>query len=322
MSPTVTTDDGPAGNAAASGFTLVMAEHVDAEGRRFGYATVDHPEATGLGIHFSAFFGNWGNARAYRDDFKGYFHRLRMLGSHERRNWLFLCDPYGAFDNGTYYLGAGGDLFVERAIHEIIDRHLDTLGVDPRDVVTLGSSMGGTAALKFGARYDVGGIVAIGPHIDLDTSAVHQNRMAEVAFALADGDVTAEHNRVLTRQVVNELEARTTPPPRLFIQSCRDDLGVHDEQVLPLCEAWRATGGTVHLDERPTGGHTSDHAPRALLLHVADQLLDNGPIDIPQLQTDPRYAGTVTAIPVSHRIRGRLKLRTRLKKLQGLFGSH
>lgn len=301
--------------------TPVMAEHVDDAGRRFGYATVDHPDAVGLGIHFSAFFGNWGNARAYRDDFKGYFHRLRMLGSHERRNWLFLCDPYGACDNGTYYLGADGDLFVERATHAIIEAQLERLGVDPSQVVTLGSSMGGTAALKFGLRHDVAGIVAIGPHIDLDTSAVHQDRMAEVAFALPDGDVTAEHNRVLTRQVTNELAARTTPPPRLFIQSCRDDVGVHGEQVLPLCDTWKAKGGTVHLDERPTGGHTSDHAPRSLLIHATDALFDGDPIEVTDLQTDPRYAGTVTATPFSHRIRRRLKLRTRLKALRSLLGS-
>jgi pimeloyl-ACP methyl ester carboxylesterase len=296
-------------------FDPVMAEHVDEAGRRFGYATVTPPGAAGLGIHFSAFFGNWGNARAYRDTFKGYFHRLRMLGTHERRNWLFLCDPYGAFDNGTYYLGEGGDCFVERAMHEIIDRRLDDVGITPDRMVTIGSSMGGTAALKFGARYDAAGIVAIGPHIDLDTSAVHQNRMAEVAFALDGGDVTAVHNRVLTRQIRNELAARSRPPPPVFVQSCRDDLGVHEEQVLPLCSAWTEAAGMVHLDERPSGGHTSDHAPRALLIDVVDRLLDGAPIDVARYQHDGAFAGATTPVPWSHRIRSRLRLRSRLRAI-------
>jgi pimeloyl-ACP methyl ester carboxylesterase len=290
----------------------VLTDHVDEAGRRFGYATVSHPGAVGLGIHFSAFFGNWGNARAYRDTFKGYFHRLRMLGTHERRNWLFLCDAYGPFDNGTYYLGERGDCFVERAMHEIIDRHLDELGIGPGEAVTIGSSMGGTAALKFGARYDMAGIVAIGPHIDLDTSAVHQNRVAEVAFALPDGDVTARHNRTLTRQVRNELLRRDRPPPPLFIQSCRDDDGVHDEQVRPLCAEWSGAGGTVYLDERPQGGHTSEHAPRPLLLDVVDRMLDHRPIDPDRYRTDPAFAGAPTPVPWSHRIRRRLRVRTRL----------
>lgn len=304
----------------AAALEPTMVEHVDGTGRRFGYATVTHPDAVGLGIHFSAFFGNWGNARAYRDTFKGYFHRLRMLGSHERRNWLFLCDPFGAFDNGTYYIGERGDCFVERGMHAIIDRHLGDLGITSDRVVTVGSSMGGTAALKFGARYDAAGIVAIGPHVDLDTSAVHQGRTAEVAFALADGDVAARHNQDLTRQVRNELAARTTPPPRLFIQSCRDDVGVHEEQVRPLCAEWAQAGGTVHLDERATGGHTSDHAPRALLIDVVDRLLDGRPIETDRYRTDPAFAGTPTAVPWSHRIRGRLRLRSRLRAVTASVG--
>lgn len=301
----------------STGSDPVLAEHVDESGRRFGFATVTHPDAVGLGIHFSAFFGQWGNARAYRETFKGYFHRLRMLGSHQRRNWLFLCDPYGAFDNGTYYLGGDGDRYVERAMHEIIDRRIEALGITPADAVTIGSSMGGTAALKFGNRLDVAGIVAIGPHIDLDTSAVHQDRLDEVAFTLPDGEVTAVHNRVLTRQVRNELAARDRPPPELFIQSCRDDLGVHTEQVLPLCAEWVTAGGAVHLDERPSGGHTSDHAPQALLIDVVDRMLDGRPVDVARYQDDPNFAGTTTPVPWSHRIRGRLRLRSRLRALLG-----
>jgi len=33
----------------------VMAKHVDDSDRRFGHASISHPEASGLGIHFSAF---------------------------------------------------------------------------------------------------------------------------------------------------------------------------------------------------------------------------------------------------------------------------
>ena len=40
----------------------------------------------------------------------------------------------------------------------------------------------------------------------------------------------------------------------------RDDHGVHAEQVLPLVELWRDRGGAVDLDERASGGHTSEYA--------------------------------------------------------------
>ena len=45
----------------------------------------------------------------------------------------------------------------------------------------------------------------------------------------------------------------------------RLDAGVHQEQVLPLMETWQARGGAVVLDERPTGGHTSDYATASVL---------------------------------------------------------
>ncbi|HYF45848.1 MAG TPA: hypothetical protein VD926_06520, partial [Acidimicrobiales bacterium] len=192
--------------------------YVDPEGREFGSVLVRHPGSRGLAIHFSAFFGRWGDARAYRDTFQGYFHRLKMLGSCPDHDWLFLCDAHGAFENGSYYLGRAGDHYVERATTAIIDRALAETGTAPEDVVMLGSSMGGTAALRLGLRYGVRGIAAVCPHIDLDTSAVRQDRMAEVSWTLPDGDVTAEHNHPVTRAIRRAVADphRTDPLPRLW----------------------------------------------------------------------------------------------------------
>ena len=55
-------------------------EHQDDEGRIFRYVAVKHPGARGLVVHFSAFFGEWGDAPQHRKIFQGHFHRLRMLG--------------------------------------------------------------------------------------------------------------------------------------------------------------------------------------------------------------------------------------------------
>jgi len=57
-------------------------EHHDAEGRIFRYVAVKHPGARGLVVHFSAFFGEWGDAPQHRKIFQGHFHRLRMLATH------------------------------------------------------------------------------------------------------------------------------------------------------------------------------------------------------------------------------------------------
>lgn len=279
--------------------------HTDDQGRSFGFVHVPHPGATGLAVHFSAFFGAWGDARPYRDQFQGYFHRLKMLGRDPSRNWLFLCDAYGAYDNGTYYTGRAGDLFVERAMTDIVTAHLDRFGYRDQPLVTLGSSMGGTAALKFGLDLDADGIVAVCPHIDLDVCAARQDRAAEVAWICPDGDPLAPHNHRYTRQIRQRVEERPTgrPLPRLFVQSCEDDAGVHDEQVLPLVERWRDRGGEVTTDFRPEGGHTSDWATRALLLDAVGCLADGRPADVDRYRLDPQFVGHLVAPPVSHRLR-------------------
>lgn len=291
----------------------------DDKGRSFGYVHIRHPGSSGLGIHFSAFFGAWGDAKPYRDNFRGYFHRLKMLGSNPAHDWLFLCDTYGAFENGTYYTGEPGDLFVERAMEAIIRHTLDEGDYARSQAVTVGSSMGGTAAIKFALTLDLAGIVAICPHIDLDTSALHQDRIAEVAFICPDGDALGEQNWHLTRQIRDLVTARSPERvlPALFIQSARDDVGVHAEQVLPLISEWRAHGGTAFLDERERGGHTSDYATGPLLHDAVDHLLEGKAIDITVYQADPAFAGAVTTPPLSHRLRRRASLFR--KRVRGLF---
>lgn len=296
----------------------MVREHRDEHGRVFRYVHVRHPGARGLVIHFSAFFGEWGEAARYRAVFGGHFHRLRMLGDVEDYDWLFLCDEYGADANGTYYTGEAGDLFVERAMLAVIEKAAGESGVDASDLVTMGSSMGATAALKFGLMLGVKGIVAISPHVDLDICAVTQGRQRHVAFICPDGDPLAVHNQAYTRQVRRLLaQPRPGPPPRLFVQACRDDTGVFAEQVEPLCAAWRDAGGEVTLDARRSGGHTSDHATKPLLLDVVACILAGSPFDVRRYQRARAFRGVSSADLARRRVRattGRLLRRAGLRR--------
>jgi hypothetical protein len=268
-------------------------EHRDAEGRIYRYVAVKHPRARGLVVHFSAFFGEWGDAPQHRKVFQGHFHRLRMLGDAPEYDFLFVCDEFGADGNGTYYTGESGDLFVERAMLDLIPQQIEALGHTPATTVTMGSSMGATGALKFGLLLGVRGIVAISPHIDLDICAERQGRWRHVAAIVADGDPVSPGNWQVTRQVRRLVEGWRPPPPpaRLFVQACRDDAGVFHEQVEPLCRDWAGAGGSVTLDARRTGGHTSDHATRPLLLDVVGRIVDGQPIDVVRYQRDRALRG-------------------------------
>lgn len=270
--------------------------HRDEKDRAFRYVHVRHPGARGLIVHFSAFFGEWGEARRHRKVFAGHFHRLRMLGDVVDHDWLFVCDEYGADHNGTYYTGEAGDMFVERAMLDLISSVAADSGVSTSSMVTMGSSMGATAALKFGLLLGVRGIVAISPHVDLDICAVRQGRWRHVAYICPDGDPVSPQNHVYTRQVRRLVaDPPTTPLPRLFVQACRDDDGVFTEQVEPLCAAWVQARGSVTLDARRRGGHTSDHATRPLLLDASARLIDGRPIDVRRYQRDRAFRGRSTS---------------------------
>ena len=290
-----------------------ISTYVDDQGREFDYAFAVNPGATALGIHFSAFYyGQAGNV--YRDVHRGYFHRLKMLSVDHTKHWLFLTEHHGADENGTYYTGEKGDFFVERAVTRIISDAIERTGCAPDRCVTFGSSMGATGAVKFALQFGLKGIVAIAPHIDLDICAARQNRMREVAFICPDGDALSEANFRYTRQIRNLVRERVDARaalPELFIQSCSDDEGVHEEQVVPLVTSWRTGGGGVYWDLRSTGGHTSDYSSGSLLLDAADHLLAGEEIDVTRYQNSGEFAGTPTRVLLRSRLRSQLGLMRR-----------
>ncbi len=228
------------------------------EGRRYDYVLYPGTGDT-LCVHYSAFFGEWGDRRENRGQFQGHFHRLRMLWPLAEHHVLFLCDTFGADANGTYYKGEAGDFFVERAVEQIRREVAERVGVGPARTVALGSSMGCTAAVRFALREGLAGAVGVSPHLDLDLAAIHQGRRRHVAAIVGREDVESPELFPVTREI-RALAAEVDPSPRIVLQSMADDHGVHAEQVLPFVEAWRSRGGFVELDERPTGGHTSDFA--------------------------------------------------------------
>lgn len=256
----------------------------------------------GLGVHFSAFSNLpflWGPNRAPRNA-PGYFQRLKMLGTDTSHNWLFICEEFGAEGDGTYYTGEGGDFFVERAVHQILESVWAETGLDANSTVMIGSSAGATGALKFGLQTGAKGIVAISPHVDLDICAAKQGRMEHVAFLCPDGNPLAESNWPYTRQITNLVDTRLAAGdalPHLFVQTCADDDGVYEEQVLPLVMKW-VGGGSVELDVRPEGGHTSDWATRPLILDAVSSLFDGRPCDVNAYNTQQRFAGARTGQPL------------------------
>lgn len=259
---------------------------IDEEGRSFFYLFVPKPHSKKVIVHFTAFFGDWGDRKEYKEVYQGYFHRLKMLGAEEQYNSLFLCDEYGVTKNGTYYLGEKGDLFVERAMIKIIEKIFSENNLSFSESVMIGSSMGATAALKFGMHFQSKAILTICPHIDLDICAKMQGRESHVSYVCPDGNAYNKENWGLTRKIRIELEKMDVGAylPVLYVQSCADDIGVHHEQVVPFVDLWRSKKGTCYLDARQEGGHTSDYCHKSVILNVLDTLFAGRKVNVKSLQ--------------------------------------
>ena len=252
-----------------------FARRVRIEDRDYTYVLYPGTGAT-LGIHFSAFFGEWGERRENRPQFQGHFHRMRMFWPLQEHSFLFLCDTFGADRNGTYYKGEDNDFFVERAMEQIIGSVQDELTVPAAATVAMGSSMGATAAVRFALRHGYAGAIGVSPHLDLDLAARFQGRRPHVAAIVGRDDVENPELFAVTREI-RALAATVAVTPRVVLQSMCDDDGVHAEQVLPFVAQWRERGGTVDLDERPAGGHTSEYATAEWFADRMAWCLDVGP---------------------------------------------
>lgn len=255
-----------------------VSTYLDNEGREFNYSLIDN-KSDKLVIHFTAFFGDWGDRKEYKKYYKGYFHRYKMFADLKDYSFLFLCDQFGVTQNGTYYTGKAGDFFVERATQQIINTVISTLNIPWQNIITIGSSMGATGALKFGLMNNAKAIIAIAPHIDLDICAKLQGREQHIAWICPDADTQAVLNYPYTRQIQNLLKEINTTPPRLFLYSCEDDYGVYSEQVIPFLNLYQSKRGHVDFMHKPIGGHSGDACGKRVLVDVLKKLFANKPID-------------------------------------------
>lgn len=239
-------------------------------------------------VHFSAFFEVPKVWSTSPPEFRGYFHRAGMLGGAEDFNWVFFCEPFGVRSNGTYYLGRSGD----RSTEGLIDRMWERIGpgLDPTlPVITMGSSMGGHAAIYFAAKWSAAGAIAVSPHLDLRRAACDGGRWDEIAWAVPTGDPTSAPAEVDTQRLFVEGRpgAKTT---QVVVQYALDDPGCVTDDVTRLQEFFDRP---ISVDVRRTGGHTSDFAPRGWWLGTIAAVLAGSPLsqrEFESLSEEPRKA--------------------------------
>ena len=76
-------------------------------------------------------------------------------------NKLFILDDYG--EKGSYYLGLNGELDIETSTMSLISKIMKENNIEFNNVISIGSSKGGSAALYYGLKYNYGNIIVGSP---------------------------------------------------------------------------------------------------------------------------------------------------------------
>jgi hypothetical protein len=94
---------------------------------------------------------------AFNSNKTSQYNYLRAMGKYDC-NKLFILDDYGV--GGTYYLGRNGE--IESSVSALINHFVAKLNIRLSEVIAIGSSKGGSAALYFGLKYSLGTVISGG----------------------------------------------------------------------------------------------------------------------------------------------------------------
>lgn len=82
-------------------------------------------------------------------------------------NKLYILDDYG--EKGSYYLGLDGNFDVESSVMSLITKVMNEKNILFKDVISLGSSKGGSAALYYGFKYNFKEVIVGAPQYKIGT---------------------------------------------------------------------------------------------------------------------------------------------------------
>ena len=132
---------------------------------------------------------------------------------------LYVMDDLGA--RGCYYLGAGGDYFVERSVAALIAHVAGELGLDASKVVTGGTSKGATAAVYYAVKHGYAAAIVGAPQSYIATYLTRQSQARDVAELIA-GDLSEQSLAALDRLLFETVRASPHRPELTFYTSEKD----------------------------------------------------------------------------------------------------
>jgi len=95
------------------------------------------------------------------------YERIRMFWNEDESwdiNYLFISDNNGEHKGGLYYLGNNENYYIEKQTMALIDHVCNQQNI--KTMYTIGSSMGGYAAIYYGLKLKLDGVIAVVPQVN------------------------------------------------------------------------------------------------------------------------------------------------------------
>lgn len=204
-------------------------------------------ESNKLIVMFSGFNGQEakGKPASYN-----YVKPMSLVDAHR----LFILDSYDG--HPCYYLGKNKLLDYEVSTISLIYSFSNNLGISPRNIITCGSSKGGTAAIYFAMKYTLGNAVVGGFQFEVGSYLKNVTFYArERVLKLITGGVKDSHEAYLNSFYYNFFKSVKYNQTKLYIHGGSGDphylnhvkpfLGLMDEREIPY-----------QLDLKPYDSHT------------------------------------------------------------------
>lgn len=163
-------------------------------------------------------------------------------------NTLFILDDFG--DQGAYYLMDHKDTSIFDAVQHLISDIVRDLGVARENIVTIGSSKGGTAAIFHGISAEVGHVYVGAPQTRIGTFVAkpHPN-----ILRFMTGSTSGEAIEYLNRQLFEHVE-KAQVLPRIGVVVGSEDHH-YKRHALPLADHMNMLNLDLNLEVMPGVPH-------------------------------------------------------------------
>lgn len=159
-------------------------------------------------------------------------------------NKLYILDDFGNDGKGSYYLGENKNMFIERAVSELIDFVAHGAKIQKDKIMTAGSSKGGYAALYFAFKYGYGTALSGAPQVLLGNYLSHPANSNVMSYIC--GDIKIDDINYLNRVLLDVIKD-SEHSPALYLHVSANEHHYKDHMI-PLIELLDSKGIKRILD--------------------------------------------------------------------------